>query len=113
MKKSKLLFVSGILGTLYLIYLRTYFVGGTASSEGTEAFAGAVLTAFLVAPHMLFVGLAVIFTWIGFALKARWAALVAGILYSVSILLMFICAPFVLLQLIFSFVAFAKMKNQD
>ena len=112
MKKSKLLLVSGILGTLYLLYLVSYFTGATTSTDGAEAVGGAIATA-LVMPHMLCVGLSVIFTWIGWALKARWAALVAGIMYSVSILLMFIYAPFVLLQLIFSFVAFAKMKKQQ
>ncbi|MCQ4935790.1 MULTISPECIES: hypothetical protein [Anaerotignum] len=111
-KKSKLLLVSGILGTLYLIYLITYFMGGMATDDQAQVIAGGIAT-MLVMPHMLCVGIAVIFTWIGWALRARWGALVAGILYSVSILAMFIYAPFVIIQLILSFVGFAKMKKSN
>ncbi len=50
------------------------------------------------------------FNWLGWALKARCAALVAGIMYVVSILCMFMYALFVILEMIFCFVAFAKMK---
>lgn len=109
-KKSKVLLVSAILGTLYLIYLISYFVGGMASGDDAEVIAGGIAT-MLVMPHLLCVGLAAIFTWIGWALSARWGALVAGILYAVSILCMFIYAPFVIIQLVLSFVGFAKMKQ--
>ncbi len=111
MKKSKLLLAAAILGTLYIVYLISYFAGGIASSDGAEALGAGIATA-LVMPHMLFVGLAVIFNWIGWALNVRWGALTAGILYAVSILMMFIYAMFVVLQMIFCFVAFAKMKNK-
>lgn len=110
MKRSKLLLVAGILGTAYLIYLVSYFSSGVVSSEGAEAI-GAGIAAALVAPHMLCVGIAVIFNWLGWALKARWAALVAGIMYAVSIICMFLYAMFVVLEMIFCFVAFAKMKQ--
>lgn len=110
MKRSKMLLISAILSTAYLIYLISYFSGNVASSEGTEAI-GAGIAAALVAPHMICVGIAVIFNWIGFAMKASWAALTAGILYAVSMLLMFIYFFFVVLQTIFCFVAYAKMKK--
>ncbi len=110
MKKSKLLLASGIIGTLYLIYLISYFTSGITSADGAEALGAGIATA-LVMPHMVCVGIAVIFNWLGWALKARWAALVAGILYAVSMLCMFIYAMFVLLEMIFCFVAFAKMKH--
>ena len=109
MKKSKLLLASGIIGTLYLIYLISYFSGGVVSTDGAEAI-GAGIAAALVTPHMVCVGVAVIFNWLGWALKARWAALVAGIMYAVSIVCMFMYAMFVVLEMIFCFVAFAKMK---
>lgn len=110
MKKSKLLLVAGILGTVYLIYLISYFSSGVASSQGAEAI-GVGIAAALVAPHMVCVGIAVIFNWLGWALKARWAALVAGIMYAVSIVCMFLYAMFVVLQMILCFVAYAKMKQ--
>ena len=37
MKKSKLLLAAGFLGTIYLIYLISYFTGAVGSSEGAEA----------------------------------------------------------------------------
>ena len=111
MKKSKLLLASAIIGTLYLIYLIIYFTGSISSSDGAEAI-GAGIAAALVMPHMVCVGVAVLFNWIGWALKARWAALTAGIVYAVSMVCMFLYAIFVVLEMIFCFVAFAKMKNK-
>ncbi len=110
MKKSKLLLAAAIIGTLYLIYLITYFTGGITSSEGAEALGAGLATA-LVTPHMVCVGIAALFNWLGWALKARWAALVAGIMYAVSMVCMFLYAIFVVLEMIFCFVAFAKMKK--
>ena len=111
MKKSKLLMAAAIIGTLYLVYLISYFTGGMTSSEGTAEAIGAGLAAALVMPHAVCVGIAVIFNWLGWALKARWAALVAGIMYAVSMVCMFLYAMFVVLEMIFCFVAFAKMKK--
>ena len=112
MKRSKLLLASAIIGTAYLIYLIVYFSGGIVSSEGSEAI-GAGLAAALVTPHMVCVGIAAIFNWLGWGLKARWAALVAGIMYAVSMVFMFMYAMFVVLEMIFCFVAFAKMKQTE
>lgn len=111
MRRSKLLLVSGIISLAYFIYLIVHFMGATLSSNSAEALGGALATA-IVTPHMICVGIGVIFNFIGWALKARWAALVAGIMYSVSVLLMFIYGVFVIIQIIFCFVAFAKMKNK-
>lgn len=111
MKKSKLLLAAGILGTVYLIYLIGYFSTLAASAEGTIEELGRGIAVALVTPHMLCVGIAVIFNWLGWALKARWAALVAGIMYAVAILCMFLYAIFVVLEMIFCFVAFAQMKQ--
>ena len=111
MKRSKLLLAAGIIGGLYLIYLLAYFTGTMASSDGLGEAIGAGIATALITPHILCVGVAVLFNWIGWGLKARWGALVAGILYAVAILCMFLYAMFVLLEMIFCFVAFAKMKQ--
>lgn len=110
MKRSKLLLTAAVIGTLYLVYLISNFAGGIASSDGAEAI-GAGLAAMLVMPHMVCVAVAALFNWLGWALKVRWAALVAGILYAVSMLCMFMYAMFVVLEMIFCFVAFGKMKK--
>ena len=104
MKRSKLLLISGILSTAYLIYILNYFIGGIFSSDGIESISAGIASA-LVTPHMLLVGLGVLFNWIGWAMKLRWAALVAWILYAVSILLilMFIFGIFVIIQMILCF----------
>ena len=113
MKRSKLLLIAGILGGLYFIYLVTYFSGSlTNAATDSEIVAGGSATA-IVMPHMVCVGIALIFNWVGWLLKARWAALVAGILYAVSIVCMFIYAPFVVIQMVLCFVSFAKMKQQS
>lgn len=49
--RSKILCVSNILASIYVIYLIAYFFGDTASASGAEAIGGAIATA-LVTPHM-------------------------------------------------------------
>lgn len=112
MKRSKLLLAAGIISAAYLIYLIIYFVGLSNSANPEDALAGTIATA-LVMPHMICVAVATIFNWLGWALKARWAALVAGIMYAVAMVCFFMYAFFVLLQMIFCFVAFAKMKQKE
>lgn len=113
MKRSKLLFISGILGTLYLIYLILYFAGGLESPfrNNMEEIAAAA-----VIPHMICVGAAVLFNWIGcwigWTKKARWAALFAGIFYTAALLCLVIHALFVAVQIILCFAAFAKGKRE-
>lgn len=113
MDRSKSLLVSAVLSTLYLIYILSYFANSIfSSSSGTEA-VGAGLAGILVAPHIAFVGLGVLFNWIGWGMNLRWAALVSAILYIVSIFLMILYAIFVIVQVVLCFVAFAKMKKKD
>lgn len=113
MKRSKLLLVSGILGTLYVIYLIAYFSGAvTKSGDSSEQIGGALAT-MLVAPHMVVTGIAVIFNWLGFALKAKWAALTAGILYAVAMVLFIMYFMFVIVEMILCFVAYGKMKKAE
>jgi hypothetical protein len=110
MKRSKLLLISAIIATLYCIYLVFYFTSGMGSSDGTEAL-GAGLAAALVVPHFIIVGIGTVFNWVAYGLKLRWAALVAGILFAASILLMPIYFMFVIIEAILCFIAFAKMKK--
>lgn len=112
MKRSKCLLIAGVIGTLYLIYLISYFAGGLSSASGSTEVVGKGIATALVTPHMICVGIAVIFNWLGWALKARWAALVAGILYAVSIVMMFIYAMFVVIEMILCFIGFAKMTPE-
>lgn len=110
MKRNKLLLIAGIIGLAYAIYLVSYFTGINKDTTGTDQL-GAGIATILVMPHMAFVWLAVIFNWLGFALNARWAALVAGILYAVSMLVFFTYFMFVIIETILCFIGYAKMKK--
>lgn len=112
MKRSKLLLIAAIIGTAYAIYLVSYFSGAVVDSTGSDQLGAGIATA-LVMPHMAFVWLAVIFNWLSFALKAKWAALVAGILYAVAIVLFFMYFMFVVVEMILCFIGYAKMKKAN
>ncbi|HHX72420.1 MAG TPA: hypothetical protein GX701_05770 [Clostridiales bacterium] len=112
MKKNKLLLASAILGTAYLFYIVYYFFNSVmTASDPLEAIGAGIATA-LVAPHMFILLLAVIFNWIGWSINATWSALTGAILYCVSAFLFLIYTPFLVLQIIFSFVGFAKVRKQ-
>lgn len=111
-QKSKLALVSWILSLLYLIFLISNFAGGIGSTTGAEQ-AGATLATALVLPHMLAVGIGLIFNILGYFLNNRAFVLVGAILYSVSILLFMMYFMFVIIQMILSYVAFAKMKKKN
>lgn len=110
-KKSKCLLVSWILGVLYAIYIVTYFAGATTSQTDAAAALGAGIATMLVMPHMIVAVLAAIFNVLGWAMNKRGFALTAGILYAVAAVLFPIYAMFVLVQMILSFVGFAKLKT--
>lgn len=109
-KRSKLALISWVLSLLYLVYLISYFAGGMGSTSGSEQ-AGAAIATALIFPHMLVVGIGLIFNILGYFLNNRAFVLVGAILYSVSILLFMLYFMFVIVQMILSYVAFAKMKK--
>ncbi len=112
-QKSKTLLASWIVGVVYAIYIVAYSISAAASAalETDAATAlGTGLGVALLMPHIVFVILSVIFNIIGWAMNLRWSALVGAILYCVAGLLMPIYIPFVLAQIILSFVGFAKLK---
>ena len=112
MKRSKLLLIAAIIGTAYAVYLVSYFLNGTSTGSQAEQ-AGAAIATILVMPHMAVTWIAVIFNWLGFALKAKWAALVAGILYAVAMVLFFAYFMFVIIEMVLCFIAYAKMKKKQ
>lgn len=100
--------ISGCLGmiltVLYAGYLLVYFSGVGSSSIG-----GALASA-IVAPHMLCVAIAAVFSCIGFFGRKRWAMLTSGILMIAAAVLFTTYAPMVLFQVILLFIAYARMK---
>ena len=108
--RSKILCVSNILASIYVIYLIAYFFGDTASASGAEAIGGAIATA-LVTTHMIMFLIGVVFGWLGFFTKKSWAALIAGILYSVGTLFFLAYFIFGVPLLILGFIGYAKQKK--
>lgn len=106
--RSKVMFTSAILGTLYMIYIISYFVGGVGSTEGAEQ-VGSVLATAIVLPHLAVLVLAVIFNWVGFFLNKKWAAITSGILYSVSGVLFLLYIIFEIPMIVLSFVGVSKI----
>lgn len=110
-KRSKILLISAILGTLYSLYLITYFSGGIFGSKDGVELAGAAMATALVTPHMVLVVLATIFNWVGYFSNKRGFALTGGILYSVGGVIFIIYIMFVIPSIILSFVGYAKLKD--
>lgn len=109
-KRSKVLFVGTLLASAYVIYLMVHFGSSMTSSDSSEAIGGAIATA-LVTPHMLFIGLGAIFSWIGFFLRKSWGALVGAILYCVGAIIFLVYAVFCVPLIILGFVGYAKQKK--
>lgn len=109
-ERSKVLFVASLITTVYMIYLMVHFGSSMFVEDSAEALGGAIATA-MVTPHMLFVGLGGVFSWIGFIFKKSWAALVAAILYCVGAILFLIYALFLVPSIILGFVGYAKQKD--
>lgn len=107
---NKCLLVSFVLGVLYAIYIVAYFNGAIGGSEGAEQ-AGAAIATALATPHMICTVLAVIFNGLGLFMNKRGFALTGGILYAVAIVMFIPYFMFVIVQMILSFVGFAKMKK--
>lgn len=113
MKRSKLLLVSAIIGTLLMLYMMNY-LGESMNGAGTSSEAlGVSIAMAMVAPHLACAGLGLIFNWVGWLAKARWAALVAGILYAVAIALFFSWFFDSVVQMVLCFVAYATMGKRE
>lgn len=95
-----------VLTILYNIYILSYF-----GDVGMDSLGG-FLAMQIVMPHLICVALAAIFSLIGFFGRKRWAMLTAGILMSVSAVLMMQYAAMVIIQAILFFVSYARMGNE-
>ncbi len=108
--RSKVLLVSNIIATLYVVYLVTYFGGSVLSSSGAEAVGGAIATA-LVMPHMFMFLIGAVFGWIGYFIKASWSALVGAILYALGTLFFLAYFMFGVPILVLGFIGYSKQKK--
>ncbi len=107
---NKLALVSFVIGLIYFIFLIANFIGSSTTTTGSEQ-AGALIATALVMPHMITEGVAMIFNGLGTFLNKRAFILVGAILYAVSMVLFPLYFMFVVVEMILSFIAYAKMKK--
>jgi len=114
-KHSVALLLAVGIGVIALIYTWNYINqtwGMAANADNHSATAlGQMLGMALVLPHQIVASMALVFSFLGLLLNARWGALVGGILYAVAMVLMIIWFYFVIAQLILCFIAYATMNN--
>lgn len=110
-KLNKLLLISFIIGALYLIYSAFYWSGAAGSGANTAEQIGAGIATALVMPHLVMTVLAVIFNALGLFMHKRGYALTGAILYTVAIVLFPVYFMFVIVEMILSYIGFAKMKK--
>ncbi len=107
-QRSKALFISFILGIFYFLLILYFYVEaftGTASEELGSGFAIIFLT-----PHLILIGLAVIFNWKGFYLRKSKYSIRGVILYAVGGFLSFYLL-YILPIIILSYIGYSKQKK--
>ncbi len=102
--RSKAAFTAALLGTLYTIYLLTYFGGGAGESGNAIAFA-------LVMPHLLCNLIAAIFGWLGFKNNSKGMVITSLVLYILAIILFMLYFLFDLPMVILSAIAIGKVSK--
>ena len=109
-KLSILLLISLIIGTAYLIYSAVYWSGTAGSgSTGAEQLGTSIAMA---TPHLICTLIAVIFNALGLFMRKRGFALTGAILYTVALVLFPVYFMFVIVEMILSYIGFAKMPKQ-
>lgn len=111
-KMSICLLISFILGVAYMVYSIVYWSGTAGTGADVAEQIGTSLATAVVMPHLIVAALAVIFNALGLFLKKRGFALTGAILYAVALVLFPVYFMFVIVQMILSFVGFAKMKKR-
>ena len=112
-KRSIILLIAAIIGLLITFYLWSYTSGAVSNtSSGAEAL-GAAIAMRMAQPMMLMFTLSTIFCVVAWLFKIRWAALVAGILYAVSMALLPAWAMFPIIPMILSFIGYARMGKAN
>lgn len=112
-KLSKTLLISFILGVAYILYSLTYWGGATSGTADAAEQIGAGIATVVVMPHLICTALAVIFNGLGLFMRKRGFALTGAILYTVALVLFPVYFMFVIVEMILSYIGFAKMKKVE
>ena len=112
-KLNKLLLISFILGALYMVYSIVYWSGASSNTADTAEQLGSAIATAIVMPHLVVTFLAVVFNALGLFMHKRGFALTGAILYAVAMALFPFYFFFVIVQMILSFVGFAKLPKKN
>ena len=110
-KRSVLLLLSAIIGLLYIVFSVVYWTEVNTGNDELGITISAALATALVFPHLICAGLAVIFNILGWAMNHRGFALTGAILYAVAMIMFPVYFMFVLLEVILSFIGFARLPK--
>ena len=103
--------IAALIGTAYLIYLISYFTGSVNNAAEDAEAIGSALATVMVTPHMIFVGIAALMSWLSVFSKLSGFALAAGIVYLVAIIVFPMYFMFVIIEAILSFIGYARMRK--
>ena len=111
MKKSKILLIAAIIGTICAIicFSSVNSALDKSKSEDTANQIGTVIGASIVMPSVVLSAIGTIFAWVGFGTNKKGFALTAGILYSVAVVMFFPWFMFNIVQMILSYIAYGTM----
>lgn len=103
--------ISFIIGILYLIY--SFFYWGSVGDASVDVFEqiGTGIATAVVMPHLISTAVAVLLNALGCFMKRSGLVLAGAILYCVALLLMPIYFMFVVIEIVLSFVAYARMSR--
>lgn len=110
-KRSLCLLISWILSAAYIVYLFSYIAGTGSSATSDAEVVGIGLAVTLMMPHIICTALGLIFNILGWAMNKRGFALTGAILYTVALVLFPVYFMFVIVQMVLSYVGFAKLKK--
>lgn len=112
-KRSKTALVSMIFGILYSVYAVTYWFSDIAEPMDTPELIGANIARLLVLPHLLLALIGTLMNILGFFLNSKGFILTGAILYTVSLVVFPIYFMFVIIQMILSYIAYARMSKKE
>ena len=113
MKGKKILLTASIIGTVSIIVLLSVIVFSFSTNAGrsSEPSKYSISTISLLLFILLSI-IAVVFSWIGYKTNNRIFALIAGILYTVTIVLVLDFFYFNIVQMGLCYAAFSAMRGQ-
>lgn len=110
-RRSIFVLLAVIVAVLVLIYLNGYMRDSLNSAEDGFTGLGVAIAISASQPFMIALGAGAVFGAVGWLFTLRWAALVAGILFAVAIILLPAWFLFALIPSLLAFIGYARMKR--